>query len=310
VDPPFETWKAADLDGFVGSLPVDASVRPVKAVPGGSANGRRRLRDFVKRRLRGYAEHRSEPSSPDAGHASGLSPYLHFGHLSIEEVAKAVLGAREGWTPDDLRLENRGRREGFFGAGRDAEAFLDEALTWRDVGFQWHWGRREDARSLETALPKWALATLGAHGRDARTFVYSPEEWEAGKTHDPLWNAAQRELVATGTIHNYLRMLWGKKVIEWSRTPQEAYRTLEHLNNKYALDGRDPNSYTGILWCFGLFDRPWAPERPVLGQVRYMSSENTARKFKLGAYYEYVDGLPAIEAVRRGGATAGSSPRP
>ena len=95
-----------------------------------------------------------------------------------------------------------------------------------------------------------------------------PEQLESGETHDPLWNAAQRELVATGTLHNYLRMLWGKKVIEWSASPAEAYRTLEHLNNKYALDGRDPNSYTGILWCFGLFDRPWPPERPVLGSVR------------------------------------------
>jgi deoxyribodipyrimidine photo-lyase len=288
VDAPFETWKADDLDGFVRSLPVDASVPAVATTPGGTTSARGRLRDFVKRSLPGYAERRSEPSSPDAGHASGLSPYLHFGHLSIEEVADAVLAARGEWTTDDLRLENRGRRQGFFGAGADVEAFLDEALTWRDVGFQWHWSRREDARSLETALPKWALATLGAHARDTRTSLYSPEEWEAGTTRDPLWNAAQRELVRTGTIHSYLRMLWGKKVIEWSRTPQEAYRTLEHLNNKYALDGRDPNSYTGILWCFGLFDRPWAPERPVLGQVRYMSSENTARKFRLGPYYDYV----------------------
>ena len=101
--------------------------------------------------------------------------------------------------------------------------------------------------------------------RDRRAHVYTREEWEAGATHDPLWNAAQRELRATGTIQNYLRMLWGKKIIEWSRTPDEAYQTLVHLNNKYALDGRDPNSYTGILWCFGLFDRPWAPERQVLG---------------------------------------------
>ncbi len=170
-------------------------------------------------------------------------------------------------------------------------AFLDEALTWRDVGFQWHWTRRQDARSLDTALPGWALATLRAHQRDARPFVYTPEEWEAAATHDPLWNAAQRELAATGVIHNYLRMLWGKKVIEWSRTPDEAYRTLEHLNNKYALDGRDPNSYTGILWCFGLFDRPWAPDRPVLGTVRYMSSDNTARKFRMKPYLAYVESL-------------------
>ena len=122
--------------------------------------------------------------------------------------------------------------------------------------------------------------------------MYDLAAWESASTHDPLWNAAQRELSATGGIHNYLRMLWGKKVIEWSRTPEEAYQTLIHLNNKYALDGRNPNSYTGILWCFGLFDRPWAPQRNVLGQIRYMSSANTAKKFKLGPYLDWVATLP------------------
>jgi deoxyribodipyrimidine photo-lyase len=180
---------------------------------------------------------------------------------------------------------------GFFGEDPDVKAVLDEALTWRDVGFQWHWTRRADTARLESALPPWALATLRAHAGDKRAFVYARDEWEAGATHDPLWNAAQRELVATGTIHNYLRMLWGKKVLEWSRTPEEAYATLVHLNNKYALDGRDPNSWTGILWCFGLFDRPWAPERKVLGVLRYMSSDNTARKFRLDPYLDYVKGL-------------------
>ena len=126
------------------------------------------------------------------------------------------------------------------------------------------------------------------------------QQLERGETHDPLWNAAQKELVATGSIHNYLRMLWGKKVLEWSPSPAEAYRTLVHLNNKYALDGRDPNSYTGILWCFGLFDRPWPPERKVFGSIRYMSSDNTARKFDVKPYYRYVEALPPIEAVRAG----------
>ena len=121
-------------------------------------------------------------------------------------------------------------------------------------------------------------------------------EWEAGVTHDPLWNAAQKELVATGRIHNYLRMLWGKKVLEWSETPERAYAVLEHLNNKYAIDGRDPNSYSGILWCFGLFDRPWPPDRPVFGNVRYMSSDNTAKKYDLDGYYAYVKQLPALVA--------------
>jgi deoxyribodipyrimidine photo-lyase len=293
IDPPFEPWQADDLDAFVAGLPVDATVGPVAGTEGGAAAGRARLAAFVAERLPGYAGSRSQPAAPADGHASGLSPYLHFGHLSIEEVAAAVLG--DGWTPDELRVHNRGKREGYFSDDADVNAFLDEALTWRDVGFQWHWTRRKDTERLETALPPWAQATLRAHAGDARAFTYSLEEWEAGATHDPLWNAAQRELRATGTIHNYLRMLWGKKVIEWSRTPEEAYATLVHLNNKYALDGRDPNSYTGILWCFGLFDRPWAPERQVLGTLRYMSSGNTAKKFRLQPYLDYVaalDGAP------------------
>jgi deoxyribodipyrimidine photo-lyase len=140
-------------------------------------------------------------------------------------------------------------------------------------------------------LPAWARETLHKHAGDRREYLYTPEQFEAADTHDPLWNAAQTELMRTGRMHNYLRMLWGKKVLEWSETPAEAYRVLEHLNNKYAIDGRDPNSYTGILWCFGLFDRPWPPERPVFGTVRYMSSENTARKFKLAGYHDYVRSL-------------------
>jgi deoxyribodipyrimidine photo-lyase len=289
VDAPFDTWSGEDLDSLVSTLPVDASVAPVPACRGGARAARARLRLFVKRRLRGYAEHRSEPRPPEDGHASGLSPYLHFGHLSIEEVAEAVLATTGSFTPERLQVASRGRREGFFSDDPDVNSFLDEALTWRDLGFHWHRTRREDTLSLERALPGWALATLGAHSEDPRRWTYTMEELEAGETHDPLWNAAQRELVATGTIHNYLRMLWGKKVLEWSPSPAAAYRVLEHLNNKYALDGRDPNSYAGILWCFGLFDRPWAPERPVFGSVRYMSSENTARKFKLARYFEYVD---------------------
>jgi deoxyribodipyrimidine photo-lyase len=300
VEAPFELWKTEDLEAFVDALPVDTSVPPVPGTPGGAPAARARLRAFVRKRLRGYAEERSEPRSPEEGHASGLSPYLHFGHVSIEEVAEAVLATTGRWTPDDLRVHNRGKREGYFCDDRDVNAFLDEALTWRDVGFQWHCTRRADAASLETALPGWALATLGAHAGDRRPWLYTPEELEGGRTHDALWNAAQRELVATGTIHGYLRMLWGKKVLEWSASPAEAYRTLVHLNNKYALDGRDPNSYAGILWCFGLFDRPWAPERKVFGSVRYMSSENTARKFELAPYRSYVERLPTIAEARAG----------
>ncbi|MCG6926300.1 MAG: deoxyribodipyrimidine photolyase [Acidobacteria bacterium] len=301
VSAPFDRWSGADDPAaFVDALPLEGTVPPVEGMPGGTGAARARLGTFLEHRLRGYAERRSEPRPPDEGHASGLSPYLHFGHISIEEVAEKVLATTGDWTPEELRIHNRGKREGFFSDDADVNSFLDEALTWRDVGLHWHRSRRADAASLETALPSWVLETLGAHAGDERPHLYSADELEAGQTHDELWNAAQRELVATGTIHNYLRMLWGKKVLEWSPSPVEAYRILEHLNNKYALDGRDPNSYTGILWCFGLFDRPWAPDRKIFGRIRYMSSANTARKFRLSPYLGYVESLPTIEAVRSG----------
>ncbi|MCS6852270.1 MAG: deoxyribodipyrimidine photolyase [Gemmataceae bacterium] len=291
VEPPFPLWDPGqDLTTFIDGLPIDPGVRPVATTPGGSRAARRRLAEFVSRKLPGYAEGRSHPLPPEQGHASGLSPYLHFGHISIEEVVATVL-ASVGWSPQQLDERCVGRREGFWSANADVNAFLDEAIVWRDLGFHWHWHRRSDTTSLERALPAWAWTTLRKHAADPRDYCYRLEQWEAAETHDPLWNAAQIELVHAGTIHNYLRMLWGKKVIEWSATPEEAYRILEHLNNKYALDGRNPNSYTGILWCFGLFDRPWAPERKVFGTVRYMSSENTARKFRLEAYLAYVRSL-------------------
>jgi deoxyribodipyrimidine photo-lyase len=288
VEPPFAVWTRRDIPAFVASLPVDQAVRPITNLRGGSVAGAKLLDRFVRQRLRGYAELRSNPTAPDKGHASELSAHLHFGHISIEEIAGAVLG---DWNPDRINLKFKGKRQGFFTDDADKNSFLDEALTWRDLGYHWHWHRRRDAASLETALPSWAWQTLTKHRCDPRSHLYSLEEFESAATHDELWNAAQKELVATGRIQNYLRMLWGKKVIEWSESPEEAYRILEHLNNKYAVDGRDPNSYTGILWCFGLFDRPWPPERPVFGTVRFMSSENTARKFKMGSYLDYVRSL-------------------
>lgn len=292
LQPGFELTKLDDIPGLVADLPIDQKVRAVADRPGGTAAARAQLKMFLKKGLPVYADERSDPMPPSAAHGSGLSPYLHFGHIGIEEIVASVFEATGGYARSRLHLEVAGKREGFFGTDRNANAFLDEALTWRDVGYVWHVHRSSDTRSLETALPKWARATLHLHAGDKREFVYDLAAWESASTHDPLWNAAQRELAATGTIHNYLRMLWGKKVIEWSKTPEEAYETLVHLNNKYALDGRNPNSFTGILWCFGLFDRPWAPQRNVLGQIRYMSSANTAKKFKLGPYLDWVATLP------------------
>lgn len=288
LEPPFAPWDG-DVDRTVEAAGVDRAVKGVPGIRGGCGAARERLARFVADGLPRYAEERSKPAAPEDGAASGLSPYLHHGHLAIEEVVSAVLTRAYGSA--EITTGASGKREGFFGTDPNVNAFLDEALTWRDVGHHWLRHRRDDAESLAAALPAWAQATLAKHAGDRREHVYSAEQWEAAATHDPLWNAAQIELAATGTIHNYLRMLWGKKVLEWSRSPEEAYRTLVHLNNKYALDGRDPNSSTGILWCFGLFDRPWAPERPVLGTIRYMSSSNTAKKFKLDGYLRYAAGL-------------------
>jgi deoxyribodipyrimidine photo-lyase len=318
---PFRTWNPAqDVRPFVAGLPIDQTVPPVPGVTGGTTAGRAVLAEFVSTRLRYYAEGRNQPDDPARGAASGLSPYLRSGHVGIQEVAETVLGSLAGWSLDDLNPRAKGKRDDFYCRDADVNGFLDEAVTWRDVGYQWHFRRNAECRTqsaewknpsrqmekvpqfnfetmdfspggdrtLDVVLPVWARDSLRQHARDEREYLYTLDQFEAADTHDPLWNAAQTELVRTGRIHNYLRMLWGKKVLEWSATPAQTYRVLEHLNNKYALDGRDPNSYSGILWCFGLFDRPWPPERPVFGTVRFMSSANTAKKFKLAGYYEYV----------------------
>ena len=186
---------------------------------------------------------------------------------------------REGWHPARISGRADGRRSGWWGLSASAEAFLDQLITWRELGFNFcH--VREDYDRIES-LPLWARETLQKHAGDPRPYVHPIEQLETAETHDALWNAAQTQLLREGRIHNYLRMLWGKKILEWTASPQEALDVMIHLNNKYALDGRDPNSYSGILWCFGRYDRPWGPERPIFGKVRYMSSENTRRKFRL-----------------------------
>jgi deoxyribodipyrimidine photo-lyase len=175
-----------------------------------------------------------------------------------------------------------GSRDGWWGLGASAEAFMDELVTWRELGVAYN--LRHGERHDYEALPEWARRTRDEHAVDRREHLYGLDALEAARTHDPLWNAAQRQLLVEGVIHNYLRMLWGKKVVEWSESPREALRMLIHLNNRWALDGRDPNSLSGIYWCLGRYDRPWAPKREVFGTIRWMSSENTARKFKVKPY--------------------------
>jgi deoxyribodipyrimidine photo-lyase len=261
----------------LAALPIDHSV-PIVAREGGSESAERELVDFVRRRLPRYAELRSEPES-DA--ASGLSPWIHFGHLSVHGIFAEVARA-EGWSMSSLGTTTAGKRAGFWGVGESAESFLDELVTWRELGF--NCASKRDDYDQFASLPAWAQSTLEEHANDPRPRLYTPERLERAATHDALWNAAQTELVRDGKIHNYLRMLWGKKILEWTASPREALAVMIHLNNKYALDGRDPNSYSGIFWVLGRYDRPWGPTRKIFGTIRYMSSENTARKFDVDAY--------------------------
>lgn len=254
--------------------------KAVENVRGGEEAGTAVLDRFLDERLAGYGEGRNHP---DEETSSGLSPYLHFGHVSPHQLFAAVAG-REEWTPERLGQGARGAVEGWWGMSPAAEKFLDEAVTWREIGYNMAFHQPDFDQF--SSLPDWALKTLGKHESDPRPHLYTLEEFEAAATHDPVWNAAQTQLVREGRIHNYLRMLWGKKVLHWSRTPREALAVMIELNNKYALDGRDPNSYTGIFWCLGRYDRPWAPERPVFGSVRTMSTESTLRKLRLRRYLE------------------------
>jgi deoxyribodipyrimidine photo-lyase len=263
----------------LAALPIDHAVA-VAPRRGGAGAAEETLASFLAERLDRYGDDRNDP---DADASSGLSPYLHFGHVSAHEVFARVT-ARAGWTAAKLSPKAHGSRDGWWNAGPAEDGFLDQLVTWRELGFNMCVLRAD--HDQYASLPAFARQTLDDHRADPRPHLYTRAQLEGARTHDPLWNAAQRELVREGRMHNYLRMLWGKKVLEWSRTPEEAVETLLTLNDKYALDGRDPNSSSGIFWIFGRYDRAWGPERPIFGKIRYMSSENTARKLRLRSYLE------------------------
>jgi len=276
--PPCSPEQLARTRDWLHKLPLDHAISPTPT-SGGSNAARRQLQAFIDKVLVDYAENRNQLHE----HAtSGLSPYLHFGHIGSHEIFTAIARA-ENWHPGKTGPDSRGRREGWWGMRRGAEAFLDQLVTWRELGYNYS-TFRDDAPRFDS-LPDWAQATLENHADDPRPHRYTPEQFDAASTHDPLWNAAQTQLRRDGSIYGYLRMLWGKKILEWSTSPQEALQTMIELNNRYALDGRDPNSYSGILWCLGRYDRPW-PERAIFGKVRSMSSINTARKIDVKSYLE------------------------
>ncbi len=240
---------------------LDRSVAPVTAWRGGSSEAKRLLKEFVLQKLHGYGTQRNKP---EIDHTSRMSPYLHFGHVSPITVALAV---QEADAPK-----------------ADKEAFLNQIITWRELSVNLvRFNANYD--NFECAEP-WAHRTLAEHVKDPRPLLYTEKQLENAETHDPLWNASQQQMVAHGWMHNYMRMYWAKKILEWSRTPAEAHNIAVRLNDKYELDGRDPNGYAGIAWAIvGKFDRPWF-ERPIFGQIRYMSGASTGKKFDSKKYIE------------------------
>ncbi|MEI9815290.1 MAG: deoxyribodipyrimidine photo-lyase [Acidobacteriota bacterium] len=240
---------------------IDTAVPASAKFRGGRKAALARLDGFLENGLRHYAKSNREPL---AQATSQLSPYLHFGHISALEIALAVR---------DYAAEHK----------LIVPEFLEQLIVRRELAFNFA-SRGPDPRTL-AALPAWAQATLAKHDGDAREWVYSREQFELADTHDELWNATQRELLRDGIIHGYHRMYWGKKIIEWSASHQEALDTMIYLNDRYALDGRDPNTYANILWCFGLHDRPWT-ERPIFGMIRYMNLAGMQRKTHVQAYIE------------------------
>jgi deoxyribodipyrimidine photo-lyase len=240
-------------------LPIDRSVAEVDWIRPGEKAARKALSYFIAKRLVHYDELRNNPVS--AG-TSDLSPYLHFGHISAQRVALKI---KESSAPRKAK-----------------DSFLEELIVRRELADNFClYNRYYDSVK---GFPLWGQKTLHAHGRDKREHLYGYGEFESALTHDPLWNAAQLQMVRTGKMHGYMRMYWCKKILEWSRTPEEALRTAIGLNDTYELDGRDPNGYTGIAWSIGgLHDRPWM-ERKVFGKIRFMSYNGCRKKFDIAAY--------------------------
>lgn len=259
-------WKSR-IDGGVAAsmdplkkISLDRSVGIAPDFSGGTTAGVASMRTFIRERLDDYDAARNHP---ELDGTSRLSPYLHFGHLGPHTIALAVAESTA--------------------SKKSRDAFLEQLIVRRElainfVRFNPHY------LHLQSCEP-WAMRTLGEHSRDPRKFVYSSRVMEQAETHDPLWNAAQRQMVESGWMHNYLRMYWAKKILEWSESPDAAYEAAVAMNDRYELDGRDPNGYAGIGWAIGgKHDRAWGPERPVYGKIRYMSYESTRRKFDSRAY--------------------------
>lgn len=261
-----ESLNVQDISGLASSFKLKHEVRPVtQFFQGGNTRAKKVLETFIEQRFSTYVENRNQPQTDDTSY---MGMYLHYGQISPLYIARQILEQGKG-------QEN-------------VESYIEELIVRRElamnfVNFNPDYDRYE-------GLPVWARKTLEEHAKDKRAFLYDSEQLETAQTHDPYWNAAMNEMRFTGYMHNYMRMYWGKKILEWSKTPQEAFATALYLNNKCFLDGRDANSFTGVSWCFGTHDRPWT-ERAIFGKVRYMNAAGLERKADPKAYVEKVGRL-------------------
>jgi deoxyribodipyrimidine photo-lyase len=256
----------SDLDGLLGRLELDRSVPPVPLFTGGTTAAKKMLAAFIADSLPTYAAHRGQPQTNDVSH---MSKYLHFGQISPVYIALELRKAA---------------------GGENTEAYLEELIVRRELPMNYVFYQPD--YDVYASQPEWARRTLADHAGDERPYLYTQDQLEQAETHDPYWNAAMTEMKVTGYMHNYMRMYWGKKIIEWSKTPEAAYRTTLYLNNKYFLDGRDANSFANVAWVFGQHDRGWT-ERTVFGKVRYMNAEGLERKADPKAYVAKVEALAA-----------------
>jgi deoxyribodipyrimidine photo-lyase len=259
----FRSFNVDNVDEAVSHLDVDRTVNKVPTFRGGTTEAKRHLRNFLKNKLANYPKLRNDPN---ADCTSNMSPYLHFGQISPLYIALEV-----------IRTKSPAK-----------DAYLEELIVRRELSYNFVFYNNDYDKFK--SLPPWVVRTLNFHRRDKRQYNYSLADFENARTHDPYWNAAQKQMLITGKMHGYMRMYWGKKILEWTRTPRQAFKIALYLNNKYELDGRDSNGFAGVAWCFGKHDRAWA-ERPVFGKVRYMNAAGLKRKFDPDQYVTRIDRL-------------------
>lgn len=248
-----------NIEGIINILEIDKSVKKSLYYKGGISEAEKKLKEFIEKKLNYYAEMKNDPSK---NFTSNLSPYIHFGQISVLYIALEI-------EKSSVNKENK-------------ESFLEELIVRRELSINFI-NNNINYDNYNYITYNWAYETLNKHKNDKREYIYTLSEFENYKTHDKYWNQAQKEMVITGKMNGYMRMYWGKKIIEWTENPETAYKYMVYLNNRYEIDGRDANAWTGIAWCFGKHDRAWS-ERDIFGKIRYMNENGLKRKFDMDEY--------------------------